>query len=123
MSQSAPYQTILYEVADGRARITLNRPEKRNAISVLMQQEIEAALWAADDDTRVHCVILRGAGVDFCSGYDLGQYEAPAVGQENFRRGRQSFDDDAWRLERAQAHRMALFDMHKPVIAHSARTL
>ena len=117
MSQDQPYQTILYEVADGRARITLNRPEKRNAISVLMQQELESALWAADDDTRVHCVVLRGAGIDFCSGYDMGQYEAPAAGQTDYRRGRQSFDDDAWRLERAQAKRMALFDMHKPVIA------
>ena len=117
MSECPTYQTILYEIANGRARITLNRPEKRNAISVSMQQEIEAALWAADDDTRVHCVILCGAGIDFCSGYDLGQYQAPAAAQAEHRRGRQSFDDDAWRLERAQSRRMALFDMHKPVIA------
>jgi enoyl-CoA hydratase len=117
MSAAPTYQTILYEVADGRARITLNRPEKRNAISVQMQQEIEQALWEADDDTRVHCVILRGAGIDFCSGYDLGQYEAPAVAGQNNKRGRKTFEDDAWRLERAQAKRMALFDMHKPVIA------
>lgn len=117
MSHDNSYQNILYEVADGRARITLHRPEKRNAISVQMQAELEDALWAADDDTRVHCVILSGAGVDFCSGYDLGQYEAPAAGQVNHKRGRQSMEDDAWRLERAQAKRMALFDMHKPVIA------
>ena len=111
------YETILYEVANGRARITLNRPDKRNAISVKMQQELETALWAADDDTRVHCVVLRAAGPEFSSGYDLGQYEAAAAGQANHQRGRQSFDDDAWRLERAQTKRMALFDMHKPVIA------
>lgn len=111
------YESILYEVADGRARITLNRPEKRDAISVQMQKELEHALWEADDDTRVHGVILRAAGPEFCSGYDLGQYEAPAAGQVNHRRGRQSYEDDAWRLERAQAMRMALFDMHKPVIA------
>lgn len=111
------YQTIRYEVVRGRARLTLNRPEKRNAISMQMQQELEHALWSADNDTRVHCVILSGEGPDFCSGYDLGQYEGPATGGENHRRGRASFDDDAWRLEQAQRCRMALFDMHKPVIA------
>jgi enoyl-CoA hydratase len=113
----SPYQTIAYEVGQGRARITLNRPEKRNAISLLMQQELEHALWSADEDTRVHGVILRGAGRDFSSGYDMEQYNAAAVEEQGHRRGMQRFDDDAWRLERAQRHRMALFDMHKPVIA------
>lgn len=115
--QSMEFQTISYRVERGRARIVLNRPDKRNAISVLMQQEIEAALWSADDDTRVHCVILSGNGIDFCSGYDLGQYEAPAAAGAENRRGRKSFDDDAWRLEQVQRCRGALFDMHKPVIA------
>lgn len=111
------YQFILYEVEKGRARITLNRPEKRNALSEALLGELNDALWSADDDTRVHSVILRAAGQDFSSGYDLSQYEAPASGQSEHRRGRQSFDDDAWRLERSQRNRMALFDMHKPVIA------
>ena len=111
------YETITYEIDRGRARIVLNRPEKRNAISVPMQKELEHALWSADDDTRVHCVVLSGAGPDFSSGYDLGQYEAPAAAGTEHRRGRQTFDDDAWRLEFAQRCRMAIFDMHKPVIA------
>lgn len=111
------FETISYEVERGRARIALNRPDKRNAISVQMQQELERALWAADDDTRVHCVVLSGKGIDFCSGYDLGQYESLAPAGTEFRRGRKSFEDDAWRLEAAQRSRMALFDMHKPVIA------
>ena len=111
------YETITYDIDRGRARIALNRPDKRNAISVPMQKELEQALWAADDDNRVHCVVLSGNGPDFCSGYDLGQYEAPAAPGQEYRRGRQTFDDDAWRLEQAQRCRMALFDMHKPVIA------
>ena len=111
------YRTLLYEVDRGRARITLNRPDKRNAISLQMQEELEHALWAADEDNRVHGVILRANGPDFCSGYDMGQYNAAAVGERGHLRGTRSFDDDAWRLERAQRHRMALFDMHKPVIA------
>ena len=111
------FETITCAIERGRARIALNRPEKRNAISVQMQQELERALWAADDDSRVHCVVLSGNGSDFSSGYDLGQYEAPAAAGAEQRRGRKTFDDDAWRLEVAQRCRMALFDMHKPVIA------
>lgn len=111
------YTLVDYAVHAGRAWITLNRPEKRNALTEVMLSEINNALWSADDDTRVHCVILRGAGQDFCAGYDLGQYESQPVATHDDRRGRKSFDDDAWRLERSQALRMAVFDMHKPVIA------
>lgn len=117
MTTDAVFQTITYAIDRGRARITLNRPEKRNALSVQMQQELERALWLADDDNRVHCVVLSASGQDFCSGYDLGQYESVAPAGSEHRRGRRSFDDDAWRLEAAQRNRMALFDMHKPVIA------
>lgn len=47
MSSEAPeaFQTISCRIERGRARIALNRPDKRNAISVLMQQELERALW------------------------------------------------------------------------------
>ncbi len=111
------YQHILYEVDRGRARITLNRPAKRNAIDDTMHAELSAALWAADDDPRVRAVILKGAGPAFCAGYDMGQYDKPAVAGDGLHRGRRSFDDDAWRLERVQRMRMALFDIHKPVVA------
>lgn len=111
------FKTILYEVADGRARITLNRPDKRNALNELMLEELSEAIWAADDDTRVHGIAIAGAGKDFCSGYDLGQYETIAATPKEYRRGKASFDDDAWRLERTQRFRMAIFDAHKPVIA------
>jgi enoyl-CoA hydratase len=117
MTQSAPFKTIEYVVTSGRAVITLNRPEKRNALTEELLTELHEALWTADEDRRVHGVILRGAGKDFCSGYDLGQYEARPVTDTDHRRGRTSFDDDVWRLERTQRLRMAIFDMHKPVIA------
>ena len=65
------FDSIEYEVADGRARITLNRPEKLNALSLKLQSELNEALWEADNDTAVHCVILRGAGRAFSAGYDL----------------------------------------------------
>ena len=111
------YQHILYEFHNGRARVTLNRPEKRNALSGLALKELHHALWRADEDNRVHCVILAGAGKDFCSGYDLLHYEGAEAGALEEKRGHQSFDDDAWQLERTLEQRMPLFDMHKPVIA------
>ena len=65
------YEAIIYEVERRRARITLNRPEKLNALSIQLQQELNHALWEADNDDRVHTVILRGAGRAFSAGYDL----------------------------------------------------
>jgi enoyl-CoA hydratase len=111
------FETILYDVADGRARLTLNRPDKRNALSVALLREVSEALWQADGDNRVHAVIRRGAGSDFSSGYDLGHYEGIEPGCAGHRRGTRTFDDDAWRLEYSQRLRMAIFDMHKPVVA------
>src|SRR5262245_56480714 len=63
--------TIRYEVERGRARITLNRPEKLNALSMELLSELHEALWEADNDREVHAVILRGAGRSFSAGYDL----------------------------------------------------
>jgi enoyl-CoA hydratase len=110
------FESITYTVEEGVARLTLNRPEKLNAISRTMLGEIHDALWEADDDTAVHCVVLAGAGRAFCAGYDLTPLQQGQAAAEG-RRGTGSFDDDTWQLERAQRLRMALFDMHKPVIA------
>src|SRR3712207_6073148 len=82
-----------------------------------MLRELHDALWEADDDTAVHCVVLRGAGRAFCAGYDLAAPPQPAERDGRSYRGTRTFDDDTWHLERTQRLRMALFDMHKPVIA------
>ena len=111
------FEQITYQVSDGVARITLNRPEKLNAISQRMLRELHDALWEADDDTAVSCVILRGAGRAFCAGYDLAGPPPDADRDGRRYRGSRTFDDDSWQLEKAQRLRMALFDMHKPVIA------
>lgn len=119
------FQCVIYATGNGRARITLNRPDKLNALSVRLQAELCEALWEADNDTDVHCVILKGAGRAFSSGYDMKMSDADLdvpvsrVEDRSKRRyrGRRSIDDDAWQLERQQRFRMALFDMHKPVIA------
>lgn len=117
------FSTILYDVRDGYARITLNRPEKLNALSYVMQSELSEALWEADNNAHVHSVILEGAGRAFCAGYELsgadGDVPVSAVEDKarNTYRGHRSLDDDAWQLERQQRWRMAIFDMHKPVIS------
>ncbi|MEJ2131136.1 MAG: crotonase/enoyl-CoA hydratase family protein [Gammaproteobacteria bacterium] len=116
------FDNIIYEVENGRARITLNRPEKLNALTLELQAELNEALWEADNNADVHCVILKGNGRAFSAGYDLGGGGEPVPvsrvqSSENNYRGGRSVDDDAWQLERAQRYRMALFDMHKPSIA------
>ena len=76
--------------------------------------ELEQALWEADNRVGVHVVVLSGEVAPFSAGYDItpGRREQ----REGYRSGA-SFDDDVWRMEQAQRHKMALWDMHKPVIA------
>ena len=65
------FQDILYEVSDGIATITLNRPDKMNAFTGRMMHEIIAALDITDTDDNVKVVIFTGAGRAFCAGADL----------------------------------------------------
>lgn len=111
------YEWIEYEVERGRARITLNRPERRNALAVPLLRELEHALWEADDDTAVHCVIVRGAGPSFCAGYDLAGFGAKPADDGVKRRRMRTIDDDIWSLERNNRWMRALWEMHKPSIA------
>ncbi|MGK2948207.1 MAG: enoyl-CoA hydratase/isomerase family protein [Acidimicrobiales bacterium] len=62
---------VLYEVADHVATITLNRPHRRNAISVRMLELLSRHFSEADDDGDVRVIILTGAGKGFCSGLDI----------------------------------------------------
>src|SRR3954447_11899632 len=63
--------TILVERADGVATITLNRPDKLNALTPEMQQSYVDALTELDHDTDVRVIVVTGAGRGFCSGADL----------------------------------------------------
>jgi len=77
-----------YEVVGGVATLTLNRPEKRNALDRSLVEALKGALDRAGADESVRVVALRGAGPDFCSGADLGELERIArMGQ------RESLDD------------------------------
>jgi len=65
------YTDLLYEVADGIATITLNRPERLNAITIPMLASLSTALRDADLDRQVRVIVLTGAGRGFCAGLDI----------------------------------------------------
>ena len=80
------FSTIIYETLGGVARITLNRPERANALNQTMLGEIGEALDAAEGDGSVRAIIVRGAGTAFSSGFDLKeQMERRPTGVEQWR--------------------------------------
>jgi len=62
-----------YQARDGRAYVTLNRPDKKNAMSNAMWAQLMDAYDRAEADDDVRVVVLRGAGDDFCAGHDLAE--------------------------------------------------
>ena len=68
------FSSVQLDVLDRVATITLNRPERLNAINMAMPGEIRAAVELANDDDRVHAIVIQGAGKAFCAGYDLKEY-------------------------------------------------
>ncbi len=74
------YDTIAYSVNDPIATITLNRPDRLNAITGQMLSELQAAFGAAEGDSRVVGILLTGAGRGFCAGADMEQLKATSLG-------------------------------------------
>ena len=102
---------VLYEVDDKVGVITLNRPEKLNAISAELQEHLTEAFARADADPATSVVLLRAEGRSFCAGYDISAKE-PGT--------------DDWRQDPTKAHQhlsvqldfeMTPWTMKKPVIA------
>src|SRR6476661_760409 len=67
----AHQQLVLYSVEGASARLTLNRPEKKNALNEALIASLKENLRRASEDERVRVIVLSGAGNDFCSGADL----------------------------------------------------
>ena len=65
------YETILTEVRERVMHLTLNRPERRNALSERLKEELLRAIEAAESDEGVGCILIKGAGPAFCSGHDF----------------------------------------------------
>ncbi|KFU78632.1 enoyl-CoA hydratase [Amycolatopsis lurida] len=78
------FETLLYRVEDRKAYLTLNRPERLNAINDVMPREIRQAVELANEDNAVRVIVVRGEGRSFCAGYDLKQFaEEDAEGRWN----------------------------------------
>ena len=116
------YEQIIYDVADGVATITLNRPDKLNAFTGTMMQEMIAAFDAIDADDDVRAVIVTGAGRAFCAGadlsgggktfdYDSRGEDSPVGPDGELRYGSESARDGGGRLT------LRIFECVKPVIA------
>lgn len=68
------FETIAYEVTNSVAIITLDRPEKRNAINQQMHRDIAAALRLVQKDKDVRALLIEGRGAGFCAGQDLAEF-------------------------------------------------
>ncbi|UUV29708.1 crotonase/enoyl-CoA hydratase family protein [Amycolatopsis roodepoortensis] len=78
------FETLTYRVEDRKAYLTLNRPERLNAINDVMPREIRQAVELANEDDAVRVIVVRGEGRSFCAGYDLKQFaEDDAEGRWN----------------------------------------
>jgi len=106
------YSQILYEVSNRILTITLNRPERLNAFTPVMCQELVDAFGRADADDDVRVVIVTGAGRAFCAGADLDP-ESGVLG----RRLRASSNDVKTRGNLAGQVTLAIYGLKKPVIA------
>jgi len=109
------YEAILYAVANGVATVTLNRPQKYNAITDQLLHELRAAIEHTARSEEVRCLVLTGAGKAFCAGQDLTAF-----------RGRWASEDTATRdsaFIEEHLHQnyhpviMGLRNLEKPVIA------
>ncbi|MDP6346212.1 MAG: crotonase/enoyl-CoA hydratase family protein [Alphaproteobacteria bacterium] len=106
------YRDILYEVEDGILTITMNRPDKLNAFTNVMLEEIVDAVDRADADDDVRAVIFTGAGRGFCAGADLSRGASTFDMKE--REGAGPIED--WR-DGGGLVTLRLYDCKKPLIA------
>ncbi|MDT0342517.1 enoyl-CoA hydratase-related protein [Streptomyces litchfieldiae] len=105
----ADTDTVLYEVTDGLATVTLNRPEAMNALNVTAKEALRDSLRRAAGDSQVRAVLLTGNGRAFCVGQDLKEHVAALAAEE----------DDAMRTVALHYNPIvsAIAGMRKPVVA------
>lgn len=107
-------ETVIYEVKENIASITMNRPDKRNALNHALLRDLDTAFEQAESDPEVRVVILKGAGKAFCSGYDLtgSPYISIPEGYDRWTIG------NALRTLRSiSARYLKIFNLSKPTIA------
>lgn len=97
--------SVEVEIVGGVATVTINRPERKNAITLAMRTQIQSVFQQLQDDDEVRAIIFTGAGGSFSAGADVGEIGAGGV------RGNMSNARNRHRMVRAVAH------THKPIIA------
>src|SRR6267378_6080813 len=108
---SGAFETLLYDAAEGIATLTLNRPDRLNAVNATVIRELVAAFDLTDADDGVRAVIVTGAGRAFCAGADVsggGQtFDYESQGEREVR----EFRDGGGLVS------LRIFESKKPVIA------
>jgi enoyl-CoA hydratase/carnithine racemase len=104
------FEQIIVDVSDNIMTITLNRPERLNAWTAKMADELIAAFDQADADDEVRAVIMTGAGRGYCAGADLEK------GGETFDARARGYDSDAVPRDNGGQFTLRIFNSEKPVI-------
>lgn len=97
--------SVEVEISEGVAVVTLARPEKKNAITMAMRQQLWEVFEGFREDEAVRAVVLTGAGGDFCSGMDVGEF------------GSRSVRATLERMQRLHRISRAIYTLKKPTIA------
>jgi len=112
------YQDLIYQVDESIATITLNRPNRMNALSPNLEEELHRAFDEADADAAVRVIILTGSGAAFCAGFDQG---ANKSGRRNSDPAGKSIAEFIEYCHRRQGKRVAdwahMWRLGKPIIA------
>ncbi|MCH7743751.1 MAG: enoyl-CoA hydratase/isomerase family protein [Proteobacteria bacterium] len=96
------YEALICELHDQVALITLNRPDKRNALSRVLRDEIVLCLGELEKTQQVGAIVLTGAGSSFCAGFDLNEFQTGDI-QEIF--------------AHATSYHHKVYNTRKPIIA------
>ncbi|HYZ91546.1 MAG TPA: enoyl-CoA hydratase-related protein [Actinomycetota bacterium] len=105
------YETVLIDIADGIATLTLNRPEALNAFNTALDTEFHEAMWELERNESVRVIVVTGAGKAFSSGLDLSDGGAALSGAEATHEGEMGLTADTI------PDRSAFWKMRTPVIA------
>jgi len=107
------FETVIYESKKKIGYITLNRPEKHNALSYQLIDDIDAVFDHAEADDRVNVIVLKGAGKSFCSGFDLkgSYYLTPPEGGWKYKNSYEILN------KKIYAKYPRIFNFPKPTIA------
>src|SRR5207247_3714192 len=111
------FEAIDYTAEDGIARITLNRPERLNAINRKLISDLREAVIAANEDREVRVIVLSGAGRAFCAGYDLDWGTKAEDATQRSMAGQWDPMRDYQGMSQNVRAFMSLWESPKPVIA------